>query len=149
MTLLDTSVVSRFLDPEASRRWPGLYEDVQKLLEAGAAVSPLTFFEKRRGIEEMRLRGQNVSRKLVRFEMLYSELDVLTLDDVAWVTAAELWARGRAMKPAVVFSDADLLIAVTAARYGRALVTCDARLATNLERIAFPTPVILLASSVD
>jgi hypothetical protein len=47
----------------------------------------------------------------------------------------DLWARAHAHKPALTFSDGDLLITATAIAHGRALVTVDEKLRTLLKRL--------------
>ena len=61
-----------------------------------------------------------------------------------WNLAARFWAEARAQKPAIVFSDADLLIAATAAFHGREFLTCEPGLAEGLDRVGFPTGVRVL-----
>ena len=144
MTLLDTNLVSAFLHPDAAMRSPEEYAFVSALVAGdGFAISYVTVFELRRGVEELRRRGEG-RRKIVALEKFLDRVEVLGLDGAAgsgWTLAARLWADGRAKQPAIVFTDADLLIAATAANHGRPFVTSEARLADNLQRIGFPVEV--------
>jgi predicted nucleic acid-binding protein len=144
MTLLDTNLVSAFLRPDAPTRFPGQYDFVSGLVAGdGFAISHVTQFELRRGVEELLRRGEG-RRKLVALEKFLDRVEVLGLDGAGgsgWSLAARLWADGRAHRPAIVFTDADLLIAATAAIHGRTFVTSEGRLADNLRQIGFPVAV--------
>jgi len=62
--------------------------------------------------------------------------EILGLDGGGgWDHAAKLWARGRALKPSVVFTDADLLIAATASFHRHHFATSEAKLVKNLAAI--------------
>ncbi len=61
-----------------------------------------------------------------------------------WDVAARLWAEARTLKPALVFADADLLIAATAAFHGHDLVTAEVGLVEGLKKLAFPVAVRLV-----
>jgi predicted nucleic acid-binding protein len=147
MSLVDTNVVSMFLHREVETRYPKLHQVVWDLiLGEGLAISFVTLFELRRGIEDLIRRGQG-RRKLVRLEKFLLSVEVLGLDSAGgggWNLAARFWADARAQKPAIVFSDADLLIAATAAFHGREFLTCEPGLADGLDRIGFPTGVRVL-----
>ncbi len=129
--LPDTSIVSAFVRGAAEKKSPKLSEFVAHHLAAeGLAVSYVTQFELRRGVEQLVHRGQG-RRKLVAFEKFMERVQVLGLDAASgegWNLAARLWADGRSQKPALVFTDADLLIAATAAFHGHELATSDAKL---------------------
>ena len=144
MTLLDTNLVSDFLHPDAAKRFPGQYAFVCDLIAGdGFAISYVTQFELRRGAEELVRRGQG-RRKLVALDKFLDQVEVLGLDGAGgagWTFAARLWADGRAHRPAIVMTDADLLIAATAAIHGRPFATSEARLAANLREIGFPVDV--------
>jgi predicted nucleic acid-binding protein len=145
--LLDTNIVSAFLRRDARKRTPKLFEFVAALLSAdGLAISYVTQFELRRGMEQLVRRGEG-RRKLVDFEKFLERVQVLGLDGAlgeGWNLAARLWAEGRAQKPALVVTDADLLMATTAAFHGHELATADAGLAEGLRRLAFPVGVTLV-----
>ncbi len=130
--LLDTNIVSAFLRRDAQQTTPRLYDFVTAQLSVeGLAISHVTQFELRRGIEELVRRGQG-RRKLVDFEKFMEMVQVLGLDAAlgeGWNLAARLWAEGRCQKPALVFADADLLLAATAAFHGHELATADVGLA--------------------
>jgi predicted nucleic acid-binding protein len=134
MTVLDTDIVSAYLKRDSATRLPALHHFVTQIVQSeGLAISFVTQFELRRGFEELRLRGRG-RRLLVAFEKLLDRAEVLGLDGGSgegWNVAARLWAAGRARKPAVVVTDADLLIAATAEFHGRAFATCEAQLAEN------------------
>lgn len=145
--LFDTNAVQILIDP---RRSPALVAAVEeRVRESGLVISAVTAFELRRGIRVLRLRGEG-RRKETNVERLIRSADVLGLDSPApapWTTAADLYARGRVMTPAVIVDDADLLIAATALHYSRTLVTTDGRLAKNLEVIGAGPEVVLLPAS--
>ncbi len=85
----------------------------------------------RRGLEKLRLRGEGRA-KLVAFEKFLERADVLGLDGPGgggWSVAARLWATASLNPPAFTFSDADLLVAATAAYHGRPFATADKALA--------------------
>lgn len=110
------------------------------------AISHVTQFELRRGIEELVRRGEG-RRKLVSFEKFMERAQVLGLDagsGEGWNLAARLWAGGRSQKPARVFADADLLIAATAAFHGHEFATSEVGLAEGLMQLAFPVAVHLV-----
>ena len=143
--LLDTNIVSAFLKPAAP---PTLLEFVSdQLVAEGLAISFITQFELRRGVEELVRRGQG-RRKLVAYEKFIESVQVLGLDagdGDGWNFAARLWAEGRAHKPALVFKDADLLIAATAAFHGHELATAEVRLVEGLRKLsAYPVAVRLV-----
>jgi len=133
--LLDTNVVSTYLKPDAKKRFPELVSRVDQIVaEEGLTISAVTLYELRRGLLDLELRGQGRSAR-VRTEKLLRiayPLGLDHLDFTGWDRAAELWARGRRVKPAVVFEEGDLLIAATALAHGRTLVTCEARLRDGL-----------------
>jgi predicted nucleic acid-binding protein len=154
MTLVDTNLISRYLRPEAETRFRREHEFVDELIEHGSlAISYVTQFELRRGVEELVLRGQG-RRRLVDLEKFLDRVEVLGLDvgnGTGWNLAAQLWAKARQHRPAIVFTEADLLIAATAALHGRAFATSEARLVDNLRRIEFSveTQVIDASSGAD
>lgn len=145
--LFDTNAVQSLIDP---RRPPALVAEVEeRVRESGLVISAVTAFELRRGVRVLRLKGEG-RRKEANIERLIRSADVLGLDAPApapWTTAADLYARGQVMKPAVVVADADLLIAATALHYSRTLVTTDGRLAENLKAIGAGPEVVLLPAS--
>jgi predicted nucleic acid-binding protein len=147
MTVLDTDIVSSYLKPDSTMRAPKLHAFVTQLVQSeGLAISFVTQYELRRGFEELRLRGRG-QRQLVAFEKLLDRTEVLGLDGGSgegWNVAARLWAAGRARKPAVVVTDADLLIAATAEFHGRAFSTCEAQLAENLKAMGMRTSVLVV-----
>lgn len=106
-------------------------------------MSFVTQYECRRGLEELARRGEGRS-KLVSFEKLLARVDVLGLDLAGgrgWNLAAHLWAEGRALKPALVLTDADLLVAATALTHARTLLTADRGLAEGLQRLSLGVTV--------
>ena len=147
MMLLDTNIVSAFLHRDASKKTPKLFAFVTgRLLTDGLAISHVTQFELRRGIEELVRRGEG-RRMLVAFEKFMERVQLLGLDagwGEGWNLAARLWAEGRSQKPALKLTDADLLIAATAAFHSHELATADAKLAEGLKRISFPVTVSLV-----
>lgn len=150
MTLVDTNLISRYLRREAETKHRPEHEFVDGLVESGRlAISFVTQFELRRGVEDLVLKGQG-RRRLVDLEKFLDRVEVLGLDvgnGMGWNLAAQLWARARQQRPAIVFWEADLLIAVTAALHGRAFATSEARLVENLRRIEFPTETRVIAAS--
>lgn len=52
-----------------------------------------------------------------------------------WKTASDLWVQSRTRNPAIVLSDADLLIVATAITNKRALVTVDEKISTRLKEL--------------
>jgi predicted nucleic acid-binding protein len=73
-------------------------------------------------------------------------VQVLGLDSAmgeGWNLAARLWAEGR--PKGRVFTDADLLIAATAAFHGQELATSEVGLAEGLAQLTFPVRVRLVA----
>jgi predicted nucleic acid-binding protein len=132
--LLDTNVVSAFLRGKT----PKVGDFVETLLTTqNLTVSFVTQFELRRGIEDLVLRGQGRRRKVALLKFL-DRCEVLGLDaggGAGWNHASELWARAKAHKPSIVFTDADLLIAATASFHQQTLVTSEPGLVANLEAI--------------
>jgi|CZKU01.1.fsa_nt_gi predicted nucleic acid-binding protein len=146
--LLDTNIVSAFLRRDGQKQAPRLFEFIATVLSAeGLAISYVTQFELRRGIEELVRRGEG-RRKLVAFEKFMERVQVLGLDGASgegWNLAARLWSEGRSLKPALVLTDADLLIAATAASHGHEFATSEVGLVEGLRRLAtFPVAVRLV-----
>lgn len=143
--LLDTNLVSAFLQRDGATRAPKAFAFVTEQLAAeGLAIAFVTQFELRRGIEALVRRGQG-TRKLVSFEKFMERVQVLGLDGAGgegWNIAAQLWAEGRSKGR--VFSDADLLIAATAAFNGQELATAEVGLAEGLAQLSFPVAVRLV-----
>lgn len=144
--LFDTNVVSDYLRPEAAKRFPATEAFVRTALETdNLKIAFATQFE----LLRLRIKDTLVKkgrRKLVELRKFLDRCEVLGLDlggGTGWTLAAELWARGRAQKQAILFSDGDLLIAATASLHSETLVTFDAKLAKNLEAIGY-TDVLLL-----
>jgi predicted nucleic acid-binding protein len=144
MTVLDTCVVSNYLKRDSVERWPALHGYVAELLRADhgpLAISYVTLYELRRGLEKDRLRG-NGRRKRVVTEKFLRNLEILGLDDgrgAGWDMAGRWWAELDVNHPNEhKLSDADLLIATTAAFHRRAFVTTDRRLFEGLKAIDFP-----------
>lgn len=152
MTLVDTNLISRYLRPEAKTKYRREHEFVDELVENGSlSISFVTQFELRRGVEELVLKGQG-RRRLVDLEKFLDRVEVLGLDvgnGMGWNVAAQLWAKARQQRPAVVFTDADLLIAVTAALHGRAFATSEARLAENLRKVEYAAPMHVIEASSE
>ena len=147
MTVLDTSIASSFLHPQAALRFPKLVAFVNETVRAsGLFISVVTQYELRRGVEALVLKGQG-RRMSVAVERFLDAAYVLGLDDRAgegWNVAASLWAQAHILKPSLVLGEADLLIAATAAVHGRPLATTDGKLGEALAKIAFPVPVQLV-----
>src|SRR5206468_4284700 len=91
-------------------------------------------------------RGQG-QRKIIEVEKLLRSAYALDVASGGWEIAAELWAQGQVQKPAIVFSEGDLLIAATAAAHERTLVTSDEALAANLLRVGYAGEVEVLAGA--
>jgi predicted nucleic acid-binding protein len=144
MTLLDTSLASKFIDPRADERFPKLVAFVDETVRtSGLVVSVITQYELRRGVEALTMQGKG-RKKRVAVERFLDAAYVLGLDDdggAGWNLAASLWARAHVLKPSLTFGEGDLLIAATAAFHGRALATTDARLGEALARVSFPVEV--------
>jgi predicted nucleic acid-binding protein len=144
--LFDTNVVSDYLRPDAAKRLPATEEFVRTALETdNLKIAFATQFEllRLRLKDALAMKGR---RKLVELRKFLDRCEVLGLDlggGVGWTTAAELWAQGRAKRPAIVFSDGDLIIAATASLHGETLVTFDAKLAKNLEAIGYANVLLL------
>lgn len=89
-------------------------------------------------------RGQG-RRKLVNYEKFIERVQVLGLDAAVgegWNLAARLWAEGRSKGRA--FTDADLLIAATAAFHGHEFATSEVGLVEGLAQLSLPVPVRLV-----
>ncbi len=136
--LVDTSVISWYLRRDARTQHPILVDWIDRAFARdGLHISAVTIYELRRGIAELMNRGQG-TRKAARIEMLLRQATVHGLDandNLGWKLAADLWAKASACKPALVFSDGDLLITATAIAHSRALVTVDEKLRTLLKRL--------------
>jgi predicted nucleic acid-binding protein len=143
--LVDTNVVSSFLREGAAHRSPKLAAFMEQLLAAGnLTISAVTEFELRRGVEELVSKGQG-RKRLVMLTKFLEHCEILSLDGGGWELAAKLWAKGRTHKPAIVFTDADLLIAATAFFHERTFATSEANLVTNLALIGV-TDVTLVSN---
>lgn len=137
--------LSAFLLSRANERTPKLVAWVNERRSTEViAVSFVTLFEVRRGLETV-IQAGGGSRKLVAFEKFIDGVRVIGLDDPAgggWNLAARLWAAGTAIGRK--FTDADLLIAATAAFHAEPFATSDKGLAEGLQQIKLPVPVHLL-----
>lgn len=80
------------------------------------AMSSITRYEALRGLKE-----KNASVQLARFQQFCANTEILTITEENLDTAADLWVTGR--KGGLVSKDADLIIAATAIKHGRVLVT--------------------------
>jgi len=125
--LVDTSVVSWYLEREARTRHPTLINWLDDLLpREGLCISAVTCtsFDG----EWKTLAARQGARKAARIENLLREATVLGLDEhgfVGWRLAADLWANCKHHQPSVVLSEGDLLIVATALMHDRQLVTVD------------------------
>jgi predicted nucleic acid-binding protein len=94
--LLDTNVVSSFLKPNAAEQFPAVDKFVREVLEeSNLAISCITQFELRRGVEALALEGQGKTRRVKLLKFL-DRCDVLGLDvagGAGWNYAATLWAK--------------------------------------------------------
>lgn len=138
--LLDTNVVSSFLKPNAAKRFPAVDKFVREVLaKSNLAISYITQFELRRGVEELTLKKQGRSRRVKLLKFL-ERCDVLGLDGAGgagWNYAAGLWAKLKVHQPSITLKDADLLVAATAGFHRRTLVTAEKKLVENLHAIGF------------
>lgn len=129
MAILDTSVISRYLMPAASDRFPALVKRVDELLIAGgAAVSLITVYELDRGLREMQYRGTRDRDKADLVDRFLRVLPILSLDanqGLGWKIAGELWARCRTHRPSITPDEGDLLIAACAGAHQHDIVTAD------------------------
>jgi len=109
--LLDTSVVSRYIAPDALQKTPNLVQRVNEVAAIdGARISFVTLYEIDRGLRKLELRNQG-STKRRYFAMFMSSVTVYGLDTSrGWEVAADLHARAAVRSPAIVFGEADLLI---------------------------------------
>lgn len=65
--LLDSNIVSSFLKPNAAERFPAVERFVREVLEnRNIAISYVTQFELRRGVEELVLKGQKAKAEAAR-----------------------------------------------------------------------------------
>lgn len=144
MKLFDTNLISAFLHREAPTRRPKLHAFVAStILREGLSMSFVTQYEVRRGLEDLARKGEG-RRLRVSFEKLLARVDLLGLDTAGgrgWDVAARLWAEGRALKPALVLSEGDLLVAATAVTHERTLFTADRGLREGLARLSLPIAV--------
>ena len=155
MRLLDTCVLSSFIRPGAREKWPRLCARVDEILAEGLTLAYVTTHELRRGLElELERTAPDssarvgIERKLTSIEKLVEDAEVLGLDadeGEGWRYATTLFVQLKLVQPAKSLSDGDLFIAATAAYHRRPFVTCDAGIAKNLQRIALPVEVELLA----
>jgi predicted nucleic acid-binding protein len=94
MTLLDTNIVSSFIDPRARERYPKLVEFVTTTMirESGMFIAFVSQYELRRGLEELAHRGEGWRKRVVVERFLGTAL-VLGLDErrgEGWNIAARL-----------------------------------------------------------
>lgn len=80
------------------------------------AMSSISRYEALRGLKE-----KNATAQLARFQRFCANTQVLAVTEDILDMAADLWVSGR--KRGLAPKDADLLIAATALRHGRTLVT--------------------------
>ncbi|HJX66972.1 MAG TPA: type II toxin-antitoxin system VapC family toxin [Polyangia bacterium] len=146
--LVDTSVVSWYLEREARTRHPTLVSWLDDLIpREGLCISAVTLYDLRRGVEGLLREGQG-ARKAARVENLLRETTILGLDErgfAGWRLAADLWANCKHHQPSVVLSEGDLLIAATALMHDRQLVTVDVNLQARLKAIGHEGLLHLLA----
>jgi len=143
--LLDTSLVSHYLAPDAPARLPHLVTRVDDCIRShGLCLSIITTFEIGRGLELLRLRGRG-STKISRFTRFLSEAAAFPLDGRVLQLGCDLWARGRIKRPAITLSDGDLLIAATAIAHEHKLLTTDVPLGDRLMELELGDHVEVIA----
>lgn len=144
--LFDTNVLSDFLRPGSASKLPSTELFVRTALEtdnlkiAFVTQYELLRFRLKQGLE---MKGRS---KLVALRKFLDRCEILGLDaggGAGWAHAAELWAKTRAHKPAIVLSEGDLLIAATASFHEETLITFDAKLVENLHAIGFVNAMLL------
>jgi predicted nucleic acid-binding protein len=140
--LVDTSVVSWYLEREARTRHPTLVNWLDDLIpREGLCISAVTMYELRRGVEGLLREGQG-ARKAARIENLLREATIFGLDErgfVGWRLAADLWVNCKRHQPSVVLEEGDLLIVATALMHDRQLVTVDSKLQARLKALGYGT----------
>ena len=136
--VLDTCTLSTYLRPNAATSTPNLFQRVSNLIAANeASVAAVTVYEMRRGLLRLALSGGS-RRGLAQLTLVLQTIPILSLDVSGWAgwnLAAQLHAAGQLQKPAVNFTEGDLLITATAAANGKQLLTTDARLGAALTTI--------------
>jgi predicted nucleic acid-binding protein len=102
--LVDTSVVSWYLDRHARARHPSLVNWLDDLIpREGLCISAVSLYELKRGVERPLRHGRG-SRKAARIEMLLREATILGLDErgfAGWRVAAVLWPTANTTSPAL------------------------------------------------
>ncbi len=144
--LFDTNVLSDFLRPGAAEKLPSTELFVRTALETdNIKIAFVTQYEMLRLglLQGLEMKGR---RKLVALRKFLERCEVLGLDahgGAGWAHAAELWARLRVQKPAVVLSEGDLLITATASFHQETLITFDAKLVERLHAVGFVNAILL------
>lgn len=142
--VLDTNLATLLVDAKKAKRAPSATTVVEGIVaDQGLTIAAVTLYELRRGAVQLRLRKSGRT-KISRIERTLRTATVIGLDEPAfsgWDTAARLWAAGRDLKPARVFSEGDLFIAATAIFHDHLLVTSEARLAELLTQMGHASAV--------
>jgi len=126
MLVLDTDLVSKFIASSAGDQTPKLVAFVEARSDE-IAIAFVTLYELRRGIGKLVRRGEGLKQQVALEKFLYG-IPVLGLDDASatgWTLAARMWVDWQFHEPARTVTDADLLIAATAA-FHRVRI-CDLR----------------------
>ncbi len=123
--LLDTNALTVLYDDQMAKRAPRFHATVRERisLDKELVIPTFVFYEARRGLEELTLRGEG-KKKIARFDRLLLGATILGLDaNNGWLLAATLWARNKSKGTNI--REGDLLVAATALLYKRKLVTAD------------------------
>jgi predicted nucleic acid-binding protein len=92
-------------------------------LDKELVIPTFVLYEARRGLEELKLRGEG-KKKIARFDRLLRGATILGLDaNNGWFLAANLWAGNKAKGANI--QEGDLLVVATALLHNRKLVTAD------------------------
>ncbi|MCB9628404.1 MAG: PIN domain-containing protein [Sandaracinaceae bacterium] len=137
--ILDTNLVSAYLKQGAAEDGRRVFV-ARCLADGSACISMVTKYELERGFQKVLYGGDDQAKRgamkrLIELKKFLESLPVFGLDGrmgEGWDIAARLWAAGRACKPSVVFEEADLLIAATAALHGKTLATAETKPAMRL-----------------
>lgn len=143
--LLDTSVFSQWT---ATIKWPDLAARVDGIfaVEGKLCLPFVAHYEILRGLHDLLQKGQGAERHARYMFLVDSALVFVGLDargGLGWAVAAELHAKARAV--GITLSEGDLLIAASALVSQRKLLTCDVRLAKNLDALGLGENVEVLA----
>jgi len=130
--LLDTNAFTALYDQRMAQRAPRFRAAVVERIKSDqeVAIPAFVLYEARRGLEDLKLRGEGVG-KITAFDRVLRGSTILGLDaNDGWFVAARPWASNKSKGTNI--REGDLLVAAMSLMHNRKLVTADQPLITAM-----------------